>query len=95
MITLSKNGLQKKVSTGYSFKSLLFGCLYPVARGDYKGSFRHFMYCSVSFGLSWFFTPFFYNKKYIKELIEKGYQPNDEKSDEYLVKNVGFTSLFN
>ena len=58
MITLEKNGLRKKVSTGYSWKSLFFGCLYPIVRCDYKGASRHFIYCSITFGISWFFTPF-------------------------------------
>ena len=33
MITLEKNGIEKRVSTGYSWKALMFGCLYPIASG--------------------------------------------------------------
>ena len=90
MILLTKNGLTKKVSTGYSFKALLFGCLYPIARGDYKGAFRHFMYASFTLGLSIFFTPFFYNRKYVKELIEKGYTPANEESETYLMRKFSY-----
>ena len=91
MISLQKNGLTKKVSTGYSWKSLFFGCLYPLCIGDFKGAFRHFIYCSVTFGLSWLFTPFFYNSKKIKGLIEDGYKPKDKKSEDYLTRKFNYT----
>lgn len=90
MIVLTKNGLSKKVSTGYSWKGLLFGCLYPVARGDYKGAFRHFCYASVTFGLSLLIVPFMYNKKYIKGLIVDGWKPANEKSVNYLINNFNY-----
>lgn len=92
MITLIKNGLKKKVVTGYSWKALLFGCLYPVCIGDFKGAFRHFCYASITFGLSWFFVPFFYNRKKIKTLIEDGYEPFDEKTNRYLERKFDYVS---
>jgi len=84
MIRLHKNGLVKKVSTGYSWKSLFFGCLYPAYRGDFKGFFIQWFVAGLTLGLNWFFTPFVYNKIYIRRLIEKGYQPADNKTKEYL-----------
>ena len=90
MITLTKNGLKKKVATGYSWKSLFFGCLYPFFRGDQKGGIRHFIYASVTFGVSLFFVPFFYNKRYIKQLIEEGYEPLGESDIEYLVRKIDY-----
>jgi hypothetical protein len=92
MILLKLNGLTKKVSTGYSFKALLFGCFYPLFRGDYKGFARHFFYSSFTFGISWLFTPFFYNRKYVKELIEKGYKPANEESETYLMRKFDYES---
>jgi len=92
MITLEKNGLRKKVSTGYSFKSLFFGFLYPIARGDYKGASRHFIYGCFTFGLNILFTPFLYNRKYIKEMIEKGWQPAEENDIEYLTRKFDYQS---
>jgi hypothetical protein len=91
MITLEKNGLQKRVSTGYSWKALMFGCLYPIARGDYGGALRHFIYMSVSFGLSYLITPFLYNKKYIRGLIEdKDWKPSNLKSKMYLMNKFNY-----
>ena len=91
-ILLEKNNLVKKVSTGYSYKSLIFGWFYPIARGDYKGMWIQLLLCTVTIGLSWLITPFVYNKKYITRLIEKGYFPHDEKSTQYLIKNFRYVS---
>jgi len=90
MITLEKNGLQKKVSTGYSWKSLLFGCLYPLTRSDYGGALRHFFYITLSCGLSYLITPFFYNEKYIKGLIDNGYKPSNLKTKMYLMNKFNY-----
>jgi hypothetical protein len=91
-VVLRLNGLNKKVSTGYSFKSLLFGFLYPISRGDYKGASRHFIYGCFTFGLNFLFTPFLYNRKYIKEMIEKGWTPAEYEDCEYLRKNFDYIS---
>lgn len=85
MITLEKNGIKKKVSTGYSWKLLLVGFLYPLCRGDYKGFLRHFLYTSIAFPVFLLVTPFLYNKKYIKSLIEDGWKPFGRKDEDYLV----------
>ena len=73
MITITKNGLNKKVATGYSFKSLLFGCLYPAARGDFKGLLIQLLLALFTGGLSWLIVPFFYNKKYLERMISDGW----------------------
>ena len=91
-IVLRMNGLKKKVSTGYSFKSLFFGFLYPIARGDYKGASRHFIYGCFTFGLNILFTPFLYNRKYIKEMIEKGWKPAKFEDSEYLRTHFDYQS---
>lgn len=93
MITLEKNGLKKNVSTGFSWKSLCFGFLYPVVRGDFKGAARHFIYSSITLGVNWFITPFFYNTKYIKGLIEEGYKPCTAKSKDYLSKKSWYSTV--
>ena len=92
MILLTKNGLTKKVVTGFSWKALLFGWLYPICIGDFKGAFRHFCYASVTFELSIFFVPFFYNSKKLKTLIEDGYTPKDYKAIEYLTRKFDYQS---
>ena len=92
MIKLQKNGLKEKVATGYSWKCLFFGCLYPLCIGDFKGAFRHFLYASITFGLSWLFVPFFYNSKKIKGMISDGWKPSNEKSENYLAKKFNYES---
>jgi len=90
MITLKKNGLEKKVATGFSFKVLFFGCLYPLVTGDNKGAVIQFVLASLTMGLSWLVVPFTYNKMRVKRLIEDGYEPANYKSEEYLIKKVGY-----
>lgn len=73
MITIEKNGLTKKVATGYSFKSLFFGIFYPASRGDFKGVIIQSILGIVTCGLSWIFVPFAYNKIYLERMISKGW----------------------
>ena len=92
MITLIKNGLKKKVATGYSWKALCFGCLYPLFRGDYKGATRHFMYATFTLGFSIILVPFMYNRTYLKQLLHDGYKPFDVKDELYLVDKFDYKS---
>lgn len=71
---ITKNGLDKKIATGYSWKSLLFGCLYPAARGDMKGMIIQGFLAVITFGLSWLIVPFYYNKRYLERMISNGWK---------------------
>lgn len=86
MITLTKNGVEKKVSTGYSFKSLFFALLYPLVRGDFKGAIIQFLLTSFTCGVSWLIVPFFYNKVYIKRLLIDDWKPSGHNDRLYLLK---------
>jgi hypothetical protein len=86
MIILTKNNVEKKVATGYSFKSLFFGVLYPIARNDFKGLIIQLILCSLTFGLSWFVTPFVYNYYFIRRLVIKGWEPSTTEDRLYLIK---------
>ena len=90
-ITLSKNGAKKKVAVGFSWKSFFFGCMYPAARGDYKGFFIHFGLACVTLGGSAFVIPFTYNKAYVKRLIEGGWQPEGVISEDWLIQNIDYS----
>lgn len=79
MITLHKNGITKKVAEGYSWKSLFFGVLYPAYRGDFKGFVIQFVLAMITFGLSWLFVPFFYNKTYLNRCVDNGWGTIDFK----------------
>lgn len=74
MITVKKNGLTKKVATGYSFKSLFFGSFYAAARGDFKGFAIQTIIAILTGGLSWLVVPFKYNKIYLERLISDGWE---------------------
>lgn len=86
-----KNNVYREVSTGYSWKSLLFGVFYPLSRGDYAGFFIQSLICICTLGLAWIFIPFFYNRIYIKRMVEKGYQPYGEQSKEYMRRKFNYT----
>ena len=72
-ITIEKNGISKKISKGYSWKSLLFGCFYPAARGDFKGLITQLILCMFTGGLSWLVTPFVYNRIYLERMVNDGW----------------------
>ena len=55
-IRLTKNGIQKKVATGYSWKSLFFGCLYAIARGDSKGFILQLGLAIITLGVNWAYS---------------------------------------
>lgn len=93
-------GLIKKCNTGYCWGMFLFNCLCPLYRGDLKW-FVIFGIATVLMGiasagiLSIVAGPvfaFFYNKRYIREQIEKGYLPADIVAKEWL-ERTGIINL--
>jgi len=90
MIKLRKNGLEKRVSTGFSIKSLLFGVFYPIARGDQKGILNQTLLVILTGGLCWLIIPFIYNKTFIKRQLQDGWIPSDEKSLRYCEKKFNY-----
>ena len=88
-------GVIKECTTGYSWTSFFFGGFVPLCRGDLKWAVILFVlsflvaFCTAGFGVI-FVSPvfgFFYNKVYIKDLVEKGYTYTDENSRLYLISN--------
>lgn len=75
---IHKNGYSKNISTGYSWKSLFFGVLYPAFRGDFKGFIIQSLLYTITGGLMWFFVPFYYNKNYLNRMIDKGWKIKKE-----------------
>ncbi len=56
-------------------------------RGDFVWATIHFFASSATFGLFWVVFPFFYNKKYLKNLMEqRGYVPVDSIMQNELVQ---------
>jgi hypothetical protein len=81
----SQTGIVKTAKYGFSWTTLFFGFFPALLRGDLKWASIMFIIALITIGFSWLIFPFFYNKIYIKELLEKGYKPADEGSRRFLV----------
>ena len=77
-------GLTKIAPVGFSWTTLLFGVFVPLFRGDIKWFIITVILAVITFGLGWLLIPFFYNNRYIVDLIEKGYEPTDELTKKVL-----------
>jgi hypothetical protein len=92
---LNKAGLTKEVKVGFSWTTFFFGFFPALFRGDLKWAAIMFIISAVIGGftagigafVSGIVFSFVYNKIYIKELIEKGYQPADEQARTALESN--------
>jgi len=71
-------GAMKQVKVGFSWTMLFFGFLVPLIRGDWKWTIVMLLITFISYGVAQIIVPFFYNKMYINDLIEKGWVPADE-----------------
>lgn len=89
------NGLVKEVKVGFSWTTFFFGFFPALFRGDLKWAAIMFIISlvlgSFTFGfgglVSGIVFAFIYNKIFIKELLEKGYEPADEKTRSLLEDN--------
>lgn len=83
MYTLkNQNGATKTVKDGFSWTTFFFGAFVPLLRGDWKW----FLIMMVASAVSGFLIPFvgpsivgiafsfFYNKLYLTDLLNKGYE---------------------
>lgn len=80
-----KTGEYKITPIGYSWTNLFFGFLVPICRADWKWAIIQGVLGIITSGLSWLVIPFFYNKWYIKDLINKGFLPEDILSSNVLI----------
>ena len=75
MITVkNSNGVEKRVKKGFSWTMLFFGAFVPLVRGDWKYLLISLLAAFLTFGVSWFVFPFFYNRLYLNDLLDKGYK---------------------
>jgi len=75
MYTLkNKAGVTKQVKKGFSFTMFFFGIFVPLVRGDWKYFFISLIAAIFTVGISWLVFPFFYNKLYMNDLLNKGYE---------------------
>jgi hypothetical protein len=79
--------MTKQVKAGFSWTFFFFGIWVPLFRGDFKNLFRIWGLSIITIGVYYFIACFTYNKTYIQGLLEKGYQPHDDKTRAYLIGN--------
>ena len=90
-----QSGLVKKCVTGFSLTTFFFGLLVPLVRGDLKWAAIIFALGSIigvpTFGIGVIGVhtvfAFFYNKIYIRGLMERGFVPADVSSKNWCVAN--------
>lgn len=75
----------KIVKLGYSWTTLLFGCFPALFRGDWKWFFIILIANMVTVNISTIVFSFLYNKIYINDLLEKGFQPADDVAKNALI----------
>ncbi|PCJ95093.1 MAG: hypothetical protein COA45_12535 [Zetaproteobacteria bacterium] len=64
----------KNAPVGFSWTGLFFGFFVPLFRKHYSAAAFWLVLAVITGGLAWCVFPFIYNKKYIKYLVDKGYQ---------------------
>lgn len=82
-VLIHDSGIIKKVKLGYSWTLFFWGALVPLLRGDFKWTvillLLHYMAGRTGLGLGIslinFLFAFFYNRIYVRNLLEKGYRP--------------------
>ena len=84
IVMLEKNGVQKQGFVGFSWTMLFFGFFVPLFRGDFKWLLITLILMFLSFGLAQFILCFLYNKFYTINLLEQGYRPADDYSENIL-----------
>jgi formylglycine-generating enzyme required for sulfatase activity len=82
----SVSNLIIEAKVGYSWTVLFFGIFVPLFRGDILWSIISLVTTILTGGIFWWIFPSFYNKIYIKSLLEKGYIPSDDISRDILIK---------
>lgn len=74
----SPNAGVKQVKVGFGWTTFFFGFFVPLFRGDIKWFLIMLLAQMLSFGIASIIFAFFYNKFYIKDLLNKGYTPASE-----------------
>lgn len=74
----NKAGVVKKVKVGFSWTTLFFGGIPMLVNGLYGEFFKMWLLAPVTFLIYPVMQCFTINKKYIVNLIEKGYEPATE-----------------
>lgn len=79
--------MYKEAKIGVSWTSLFFGFLTPLIRKDFTWAAIMLVANSLTGTLARWVFMFIYNKYYIKGLLEQGYYPANEYSQDMLLRN--------
>ncbi|MDO5114549.1 MAG: hypothetical protein Q4D58_00490 [Synergistaceae bacterium] len=82
---ISDDGQLRTVKVGFSWTVFFFGFLVPICRGDAKWAVIMFAASVLTLFLAQLVFSFTYNGTYIRELLSRGYRPEDEYSRAVLV----------
>ena len=74
LVLRNQMGVMKQVKVGFSWTMLFFGIFVPLVRGDIKWFFLSIIIVAITGGIAWLILPFFYNKAYLHDLMNKGYK---------------------
>ena len=78
-------GIVKECKLGFSWTTFFFGIFPALFRGDWKWAIIMFIGNLVTAGFFSVVFSFFYNKIYIKEMLEKGFFPANDFSQNALM----------
>lgn len=84
-------GLIKNIKIGFSWTTFFFGFFVPLVRGDWKWFLIMVIAGIITAGLANLVFCFIYNKIYINDLLEKGFKPADNQTEQGLIEK-GFVS---
>ena len=82
-----QSGAMKEAPVGFSWTTFFFGFFPALIRGDWKWGIIQFIVAMLTMGFSGLVFCFIYNKLYIKELIQQGFQATKVNSG--TIKDIG------
>ena len=82
---IAEDGQMRSVKVGFSWTVFFFGFLVSICRGDAKWAVIMFAASVLTLFFAQLVFSFTYNGTYIRELLSKGYRPEDESSRAVLV----------
>ena len=82
---VNADGQLRTAKVGFSWTTFFFGFLVPIFRGDVKWAVIMFIASLLTLFVAQIVLSFTYNGTYIRELLNKGYRPEDEYSRAVLV----------
>ncbi|MDO4561869.1 MAG: hypothetical protein Q4C86_13080 [bacterium] len=82
---IADDGQMRSAKVGFSWTVFFFGFLVPICRGDAKWAVIMFAASVLTLFLAQVVFSFTYNGTYIRELLGKGFRPDDEYSRAVLI----------